>query len=260
MTTFENIIIEKKENIGIIKINRPNMMNALDKNTILELTNAIEDLEKDKNIKVAIITGEGKAFIAGADIKQMKGMNSSEAKIFAETGHNLMKKIENSRLPFIAAVNGYALGGGCEVMMACDICIAASGAKIGQPEINLGIHPGFGGTQRLPRLVGKMKAKELLLTGDLIDANEAHRIGLVNMIVSDDKIMEAAEIIANKIANKSTLQTSFIKSLVNKGIDVDLNKACSLEISYFSKSFQTEDQKEGMNAFLEKRKPNFKGK
>jgi enoyl-CoA hydratase len=260
MTTFENIIIEKKENIGIIKINRPNMMNALDKNTILELTKAIEDLEKDKNIKVAIITGEGKAFIAGADIKQMKDMNSSEAKIFAETGHNLMKKIENSHLPFIAAVNGYALGGGCEVMMACDISIAASSAKIGQPEINLGIHPGFGGTQRLPRLVGKMKAKELLLTGDLIDVNEAHRIGLVNMIVSDDKIMEVAEIIANKIANKSTLQTSYIKSLVNKGLDIDLNKACSLEISYFSKSFQTGDQKEGMNAFLEKRKPNFKGK
>jgi enoyl-CoA hydratase len=260
MATFENILIEKKENIGIIKINRPNMMNALDKNTILELTKAIEELEKDKNIKVAIITGEGKAFIAGADIKQMKDMNPSEAKIFAETGHNLMKKIENSHLPFIAAVNGYALGGGCEVLMACDICIAASSAKIGQPEINLGVHPGFGGTQRLPRLAGKMKAKELLLTGDLIDANEAHRIGIINLVVSDDKIIEEAEKIANKIASKSTIQTSFIKSLVNRGLDVDLNKACSLEISYFSKSFETEDQKEGMTAFLEKRKPNFKGK
>jgi len=260
MATFENILIEKKENIGIIKINRPNMMNALDKNTILELTKAIEELEKDKNIKVAIITGEGKAFIAGADIKQMKDMNPSEAKIFAENGHNLMKKIENSHLPFIAAVNGYALGGGCEVLMACDICIAASSAKIGQPEINLGVHPGFGGTQRLPRLAGKMKAKELLLTGDLIDANEAHSIGLINAVVSDEKIIEEAEKIANKIASKSTVQTSFIKSLVNKGLDVDLNKACSLEISYFSKSFQTEDQKEGMTAFIEKRKPNFKGK
>jgi len=258
--SYANILVEKKGSIGLIKINRPNNLNALNKDTILELTKAVEELEKDKNIKVAILTGEGKAFIAGADIKQMKDMNPSEAKKFAETGHNLLMNIEKSRLPFIAAVNGYALGGGCEIMMACDICIAATSAKIGQPEINLGIHPGFGGTQRLPRLVGRMRAKELLLTGDNIDANEAHRIGLVNMVVPDDKVMEEAEKIANKIASKSTVQTDFIKSLVNKGIDVDLKKACELEISYFSKSFQTEDQKEGMGAFLEKRKPNFKGK
>jgi enoyl-CoA hydratase len=258
--SYANIVVEKKESIGIIKINRPNNLNALNKDTIIELTTAVEELEKDKNIKVAILTGEGKAFIAGADIKQMQDMNPSEAKKFAEMGHNLLINIEKSRLPFIAAVNGYALGGGCEVMMACDICIAAASAKIGQPEINLGIHPGFGGTQRLPRLVGRMKAKELLLTGDNIDANEAHRIGLVNMVVPDDKIMEEADRIANKIASKSTVQTAFIKSLVNKGMDVDLKKACELEISYFSKSFQTEDQKEGMIAFLEKRKPNFKGK
>ena len=258
--SYVNILIEKKDNIGIIKINRPNNLNALNNDTIFELTKAVEELEKDKNVKVAIITGEGKAFIAGADIKQMKDMDSSEAKKFSETGHNFLMKIENSRLPFIAAVNGYALGGGCEVMMACDICIAASSAKIGQPEINLGIHPGFGGTQRLPRLVGRMKAKELLLTGNNVDANEAHRIGLVNMVVPDDKIMEEAGRIANKIASKSTVQTTFIKALVNKGMEVDLKKACALEISYFSKSFETDDQKEGMTAFLEKRKPNFKGK
>jgi enoyl-CoA hydratase len=248
--SYANILIEKKENVGILKINRPNYLNALNKDTILELTNAVEELEKDKNIKVVILTGEGKAFIAGADIKQMKDMNPSEAKKFAELGHNLLMKIEESHLPFIAAINGYALGGGCEVMMACDICIAASSAKIGQPEINLGIHPGFGGTQRLPRLVGRMKAKELLLSGDNIDANEAHFIGLVNMVVPDDKIMEEAEKIANKIANKSTVQTGFIKALVNKGMDVELKKACELEISYFSRSFQTEDQKECMTAFL----------
>jgi len=258
--SYANILVEKKESIGIIKINRPNNLNALNKDTIMELTKAVDELEKDKNIKVAILTGEGKAFIAGADIKQMKDMNLSEAKKFAEMGHNFLMNIEKSRLPFIAAVNGYALGGGCEVMMACDICIAAASAKIGQPEINLGIHPGFGGTQRLPRLVGRMKAKELLLTGNNIDANEAHRIGLVNMVVPDEKIMDEAERIANKIASKSTIQTAFIKSLVNNGMEVDLNKACSLEISYFSKSFETEDQKEGMTAFLEKRKPNFKGK
>jgi len=258
--SYANIIVEKKGNIGIIKINRPNNLNALNKDTIMELTKAVEELEKDKNIKVAILTGEGKAFIAGADIKQMKDMTPAEAKKFAEMGHGLLTNIEKSRLPFIAAVNGYALGGGCEVMMACDICIAAASAKIGQPEINLGIHPGFGGTQRLPRLVGRMKAKELLLTGDNIDANEAHRIGLINMVVPDDKIMEEAEKIANKIAGKSSVQIDFIKALVNKGMEVDLKKACALEISYFSKSFETEDQKEGMSAFLEKRKPNFRGK
>ncbi|OGS41032.1 MAG: crotonase [Euryarchaeota archaeon RBG_13_31_8] len=258
--SYVNILVEKKESIGKIKINRPNNLNALNTETILELTKAIEELEKDKNIRVVILTGEGKAFVAGADIKQMKDMNPSEAKDFAKTGHNLMMNIENSHLPFIAAVNGFALGGGCEIMMACDICIAASSAKIGQPEINLGVHPGFGGTQRLPRIVGKMKAKELLLTGDLIDSNEAYRIGLINMVTPDDKVMEESEKIANKIANKSTVQTGFIKTLVNKGMDVDLKKACDLEISYFSQSFTTEDQKEGMTAFLEKRKPNFKGK
>lgn len=257
---FKNIVIEKKDGIGTIKINRPQVLNALNKDTILELSKAVEELEKDKKIKVAILTGEGKAFIAGADIKQMSSMTPLEAKEFAEMGHGLLMKIENSRLPFIAAVNGYALGGGCEVLMACDICIAAKGAKIGQPEINLGIHPGFGGTQRMPRLVSRMKAKELLLTGRNIDADEACGIGLVNRVVEDEKLMETTHKIAGTIAEKSPVQTDFIKSLVNKGADIDLNSACALEISYFSSGFSTEDQKEGMTAFLEKRKPVFKGK
>ena len=258
---YKNIIVEKKDGIGTIKINRPKVLNALNKDTILELTKAVAELEKDKNVKVVILTGEGdKAFIAGADISQMKDMSPLEAKEFAEMGHNLLMNIESSRLPFIAAINGFALGGGCEVLMACDICIAGSSAKIGQPEINLGIHPGFGGTQRLPRLVGRMKAKELLLTGRNIDAEEACRIGLVNMVVEDDKLTETVEKMAGKIASKSTVQTDFIKSLVNKGADIDLHSACALEISYFASSFSTEDQKEGMTAFLEKRKPTFKGK
>jgi enoyl-CoA hydratase len=257
---FKNIYIEKKDDIGTIKINRPQALNALNNDTILELSKAVEELEKDKNIKVAILTGEGKAFIAGADIKQMSNMTPLKAKEFAELGHSLIKKIEGSRLPFIAAVNGYALGGGCEVLMGCDICIAAKSAKIGQPEINLGVHPGFGGTQRLPRLVGRMKAKELLFTGRNIDADEAYNIGLVNMVVEDDNLMETAEKMATTIASKSTVQTDFIKSLVNKGTDIDLNSACSLEISHFASGFSTNDQKEGMKAFLEKRKPEFKGK
>lgn len=258
---FKNIIIQKKDSIAIIKINRPKVLNALNKDTIIELTKAIFELEHDKKINVVILTGEGdKAFIAGADISQMANMTSLEAKEFVEHGHNMLNSIEKSRLPFIAAIKGYALGGGCETIMACDIVIAGKSAKLGQPEINLGISPGFGGTQRLPRLVGRMKAKELLLTGRNIDAEEAHNIGLVNMVIDDDKLMETAEKIAGKIASKSSVQTSFIKALVNKGIDIDLNTANSLEISYFSSSFSTHDQKEGMKAFLEKRKPSFKGK
>ena len=257
---YKNLIIKKKEGIATIKINRPKVLNALNQETITEITNAVIELEKDSKIKVAILTGEGKAFIAGADISAMANMTPLEAKEFAELGHNMLNTIENSRLPFIAAVNGYALGGGCETLMACDIVIAGKSAKLGQPEINLGVHPGFGGTQRLPRLVGRMKAKELLLTGCNIDAEEAHNIGLVNMVVDDDKLMEASEKIAGKIASKSSIQTSFIKALVNKGVDIDLSTANSLEISYFSSSFSTHDQKEGMKAFLDKRKPTFKGK
>jgi len=258
--TYKNIILEKKEGIGTITINRPDVLNALNIETIKEITKGIEELENDKKINVAVITGKGKAFIAGADINQMKNMTPLESKEFSEIGHNMLFKIEKSRLPFIAAINGYALGGGCETLMACDICIATKSAKFGQPEINLGIHPGFGGTQRLPRLVGIMKAKELLLTGKNIDAEEAKRIGLINDVVEDYQLMEITYKIAGNISNKSPIQTQFIKSLVNKGMNIDINTACALEISHFSASFSTDDQKEGMSAFLEKKKPIFKGK
>ena len=254
---YKNIIIEKKDGIANLKINRPQVLNSLNKETIVEISKAVSELENDEKIKVVIFTGEGKAFIAGADIKQMSEMTPLEAKEFSELGHDLLNKIENSRLPFIAAVNGFALGGGCETLMACDIVIASKDAKIGQPEINLGISPGFGGTQRLPRLVGKMKGKELLLTGRNISAEEAFEIGLVNMVVENENLMEKANEIAGSIAKKSSVQTNFIKSLVNKGMDIDLNKANALEISYFSSSFSTHDQKEGMKAFIEKRKPMF---
>jgi len=257
---YNNIIVEKKDGIGYIKINRPKVLNALNQETIKEITNAIVELENDKKIKVVILTGEGKAFIAGADISAMADMTPLDAKEFAELGHKMLDTIEKSRLPFIAAINGYALGGGCETLMACDIVIAGRSAKIGQPEINLGIHPGFGGTQRLPRLVGRMKAKELLLTGRNLSAEEAQSIGLINMVVDDEKLIEEAEKLANQIASKSSVQTNFIKALVNKGLNVDLNTANSLEISYFSSSFATYDQKEGMKAFLEKRKPEFNDK
>ena len=258
--SYKNIIVEKKNKIGIITINRPQVLNALNIETLEELIKGVQELENDPTIQVAIITGKEKAFIAGADIKQMQGMNTLQAKEFGARGHRLMHNIEHSRLPYIAAVNGYALGGGCEMMMACDIILASTNAKIGQPEINLGIHPGFGGTQRLPRLIGNIKAKELLFTGDPIDAQEAYRIGLINKVVEPEKLMEETEKLAQKILTKSTVQTSFIKELVNKGTNVDLLHANALEIASFSASFATEDQKEGMTAFLEKRKPLFKGK
>jgi len=257
---YKNILVEKKDGIGVIKINRPKVLNALNQETIKEITKAVLELEKDAKIKVGVITGEGKAFIAGADISAMVNMTTLQAKEFAEHGHNMLNTIEKSRLPFIAAVNGYALGGGCETLMACDIVIAGKSALLGQPEINLGISPGFGGTQRLPRLVGRMKAKELLLTGRNVSAEDAQSIGLVNMVVDDEKLIEETMKIAGKIAGKSSVQNCFIKELVNKGVDLDLNTANALEISYFSSSFSTQDQKEGMKAFLEKRKPDFKGK
>ena len=248
---YKNIVVKEEDGVATITINRPKALNALNKETLLELSSAVDKLENNKKIKVAILTGSGdKAFIAGADIKQMKDLTPLEAKEFSEIGHNLLFKIEKSRLPFIAAVNGYALGGGCEVMMACDIIIASDNALIGQPEINLGISPGFGGTQRLPRLVGKTKAKELLLTGNNLSAEDA----------KSNKLLEHVGKLAHKIASKSSVQTAFIKELVNKGADIDLSNACALEISYFSSSFSTHDQKEGMNAFVEKRKPEFKGK
>ena len=257
---YVNVKIERKGDIAILRVNRPQVLNALNADTVKELILAVEELEADMSVKAVIFTGEGKSFIAGADIKQMSELTPMQARAFAEGGHGLLERIERSRLPYIAAVNGYALGGGCEVLMACDMVIASSKALIGQPEINLGISPGFGGTQRLPRHVGKMKAKELMLTGDNITADEALRIGLVNKVVAPEALMLEAEALAAKITSKSPIQVAFIKALVNKGSEVDLVTANALEIAYFSSSFSTEDQKEGMKAFIEKRKAVFKGK
>jgi len=255
---YKNILVEKKDGIALVKINRPKVLNALNQDTIKEVTDAVLALEKDDKIKVGILTGEGKAFIAGADIKEMKDMTPLQAKEFGSLGHDLMHMMERSQVVYIAAVNGFALGGGCELMMACDLMIASTNAVLGQPEINLGIHPGFGGTQRLPRLIGVTKAKELLLTGRNIKADEAKDFGLVNKVVEPEFLMDEAEKLAQSIATKSMVQIGFIKELVNKGINVDLQSACNLEISYFSASFATHDQKEGMTAFIEKRKPDFR--
>jgi enoyl-CoA hydratase len=254
----QNVVLTKEGPIAMIKMNRPDALNALNLQTLTELSDVIAELENDKSVKCAILTGEGKAFIAGADIKQMSEMDPMDAKRFARMGHGVLDSMESSKVVYIAAVNGFALGGGCEIMMACDIAIASNKAKIGQPEINLGIHPGFGGTQRLPRLIGRMRAKELLLTGDNITADEAYRLGLVNRVTEPEALIPAAREIAGKIASKSAVQISFIKTMVNKGADIDLMSAKELEISYFIASFATEDRLEGMKAFIEKRKPDFK--
>jgi enoyl-CoA hydratase len=255
---FKNILLEKEGSVAILKINRPQALNALNDETLEELVMAVEEIESDLEVKAVVLTGEGKAFIAGADIKQMSELTPLQAKRFAELGHGLLEIIEASRLPYIAAVNGFALGGGCEVMMACDVAYASTKAKLGQPEINLGISPGFGGTQRLTRHIGRMRAKELLLTGDTISAQEAYELGLVNKVFEPEELMDKAMELANKMASKSGVQLSFIKALVNKGADIDLATANTMEISYFSSAFSTHDQKEGMKAFIEKRKAEFK--
>ncbi|SEF94148.1 enoyl-CoA hydratase [Caloramator fervidus] len=252
---MENVILKKEGNIGVLTISRPCALNALDFKTLVELDKVLDELEGDESLYVLIITGDGeKSFVAGADISQMKDMNPIQARNFSILGNKVFKKIENLRIPTIAAVNGYALGGGCELALACDIRIACEGAKFGQPEVGLGITPGFGGTQRLTRIVGLAKAKELIFTGEIIDANEALRIGLVNKIVKKEELMEAALKLARKIASNAPIAVMLAKSSINKGYQMDIDTAVMYETEVFSQCFSTEDQKDAMIAFLEKRK------
>jgi len=252
---LENVILKKEGNIGVLTISRPCALNALDFKTLVELDKVLDELEGDESLYVLIITGDGeKSFVAGADISQMKDMNPIQARNFSILGNKVFKKIENLRIPTIAAVNGYALGGGCELALACDIRIACEGAKFGQPEVGLGITPGFGGTQRLTRIVGLAKAKELIFTGEIIDANEALRIGLVNKIVKKEELMEAALKLARKIASNAPIAVMLAKSSINKGYQMDIDTAVMYETEVFSQCFSTEDQKDAMIAFLEKRK------
>jgi len=254
---FKNLLIEIKESIGIIKINRPGSLNALNIETLGEIRDAVTVLNNDEEIKVIIFTGEGKAFIAGADIKQMKGMNEEEAREFSSLGQKIFDIIENLDKPVIAAVNGFALGGGCELAMACDIRIASDNAKFGQPEVNLGIIPGFGGTQRLPRLVGKGIAKETIFTGDMIDAQTAMAIGLVNKVIPSDKLLDVALSMAHKIASKGPASILIAKSVINRGLEVELSKGLDIERDGFVQCVASGEAKEGMEAFTEKRKPNW---
>ena len=258
---FENLIYEKEHSTVIITVNRPKALNALNRDTLEEIVACFGELEKDDQLAAVIITGSGdKAFIAGADISYMHEFDALEGRALGRLGHDAMEAVENFSRPVIAAINGFALGGGCELALACDIRIAGENAKFGQPEVNLGVAPGFGGTQRLPRLIGKGYANELLFTGKIIDAREADRIGLVNRVVSPETLMQECKDIAGEIAKKGPVAVRMCKELVNSGMEMDLRRACQREIDIFGLCFSSEDQKEGMNAFLEKRAPQFKGK
>ncbi len=257
---FTKIIFEQKGSVGIVKINYPQALNALNSEVLGELNAIFDQVAADNSIKVVILTGEGKAFVAGADISQMSKLNASEGKAFGEFGASVFRKIELMAKPVIAAVNGFALGGGCELSMCCDIRIASSKAKFGQPEVGLGITPGFSGTQRLPRIVGVGKAKELIYTADIINAQEALRIGLVNQVVEPEELMDTAMAMAEKIASKAVVAVKYSKEAINKGLQTDIDSAIAIEANLFGLCFATEDQKEGMGAFLEKRAPQFKNR
>lgn len=254
---FDNFILKKDEDVAILYFNRPNALNALNSDVLTEFGQIIDIVNNDLNINVLIISGEGKAFVAGADISEMKDKTSIEARTFAKLGLDVFRKLEIMEKPVIAAVNGFALGGGCELMLSCDIIIGSEKAKIGQPEVGLGITPGFGGTQRLSRLIGTNKAKELIFTGDIIDANEALRIGLLNKLVKHEELMNESLSIAKRIANKSQTAVRYSKEAINRGVEADIETGLGIEKNLFSLCFSTNDQKEGMTAFIEKRKPDF---
>ena len=250
---YKNIIFEKKDGIGYVTMNRPKALNALNTEVLTELDDVFRAIDKDDEVQVAIVTGEGRSFIAGADIAQMSELNGTEGRDMTIQGQLAMELIETINKPVIAAVNGFALGGGCEISMACDIRIASENAIFGQPECGLGIIPGFGGTQRLARLVGMGRAKEMIFTCDNVDANEAYRIGLVNKVVAKEELMPTAKAMAAKIISKGSYAVSVAKAAINNGYDMDIKNAVEMEANLFGVVNDTHDKKEGMGAFLEKR-------
>jgi len=257
MSSFVEVTHEG--HVSTLTINRPDKLNALSREVLSDLGAAIHGIAGDEAVRAAVLTGTGKAFVAGADIAAMKNMTEEEARAFGALGHAVFAAIEDLRFPVIAAVNGFALGGGCELALACDFIYASSHAKFGQPEVNLGIIPGFGGTQRLPRRIGPALARELIYTGKMIDAEEALRIGLANAVFAPGELLAGAQKVASEIAAKGPLAVSSAKRLIRDGIDLPLPAANQLEQVAFGDGFGTEDQSEGMTAFLEKRAPTFKG-
>ncbi len=257
---YNNIIFIVLESIATITFNRPEILNALSAEALKEFSHALDEINADEDIRALILTGAGeKSFIAGADIKEFLTFNALKAKSFSETGHILMNKLQELPIPVIAAVNGFALGGGCEVALACDFIYASGDAMFGLPEINLGIIPGFGGTQRLPRLVGRNMAKEMIFTGKMISADEAKSIGMVNKVYPREKLMDEAITTAKAIASKGKVSVRAAKQAIDNGVNVDLTTGCRIEIDAFALCLASPDAKEGTLAFLEKRKADFKG-
>ncbi|MFC4077429.1 enoyl-CoA hydratase-related protein [Salinithrix halophila] len=259
---WKHIAVEKGEGWALLTIQRPEVMNALNRETLEELTEVVDWVENEEDIRALVLTGAGeKAFVAGADIKELRQVPSSnEAERLAARGQALFSRLENSPKPVIMAVNGFALGGGCELAMSGDILIASEKARFGQPEINLGVLPGYGGTQRLARLLGKSMAKYLCLTGEMIGAEEALRMGLVQKVVPADQLLAEAKKLASALAEKAPVAMNYTKQAINRGAETDLATGLALESSYFGVVFDTEDRMEGMDAFLEKRKPQFKNR
>lgn len=255
---YLNLLLDISEQIATVTINRPQAMNALTVQTLEELESVIIALDNDPGVRVILVTGAGeKAFIAGGDISYLANLGAVEARELALQAQRIFQRIEHSRKPVIAVLNGYTLGGGCELALACDLRLASEKARIGQPEVNIGIIPGWGGSQRLPRLIGKGRALEMIFSGEMIDAQEAWRIGLVNKVYPAGSLMEEARSLAKKICSKGALSIRFIKEAVHQGMEIDLQHANLREADLFGLCFGGAEQREGMQAFLEKRPAKF---
>jgi len=252
---YTGLHVNIADRIALVTISRPQVLNALNSDFLVEFNDFLDGLANRTDVNVLVITGEGKAFVAGADIAEMSVMNKEEALIFSKKGQDTFERLERLKMPVIAAVNGFALGGGCELSMSCDFRIAAKSAKFGQPELNLGLIPGYGGTQRLSRLTGLGNALYLIMTTEMITADDALRIGLVQKVVGDEVLMEETMKLAKKLAFNKSMAASVVKEIIRKGIGMDFKTACNFEASAFSELFGHPTTKEGMTAFLEKRKP-----
>lgn len=257
---YKNILFEVGEGVGVLTFNRPKALNALSSETLDEVADVVGLVAHDESIRVLVLTGAGeKAFVAGADITEFSSLNPLSARLFSEKGQSVFFEIERLPKPAIACVNGFALGGGCEIAMSCDFIYASEKAKFGQPEVNLGLIPGFGGTQRLSRLVGRAKAKELCMTGEMIDAAQAKELGLVAKVFPPEQLIEETMKVARLLASRSASVLRSLKKVIDAGADIDLKSGCVLEVEAFGVCFGSEDMREGVAAFMEKRKPAFKG-